>query len=336
MDLAGEIVGGWVDFFVDLFGGSSPEPARWQEPRAYRSYNSFASLAAQDVENFSESSADRVTFLSFARSGAEIRAGLLGVRDHGRDEWIGVGEIEEARRAVGNRQIDALIISIGGNDIGFAGSLTDLVIKDLLAWNPVGNDSKERAKTRKKVEQKLENELPQALDDLKRAIDKELAPRQVYILEYPTGLFEKTGPDGKVEDGGPCGIFASSLDMDLDVNDGQAIKALGKKLNALIRDKAQQFGWVFVSGIEAGFAGHGYCDDQTFFVGAEESCRNQGDFEGTMHPNQLGHQVYREQLVQALRLHLFQQAWLEPVLSTMLGTTPTGSWLEPVLNVTMR
>ncbi len=265
-----------------------------------------------------------MTFLSFARSGAEIREGLLGPRDGGRDaEWIGIGEIEEARRTVAGRQIDALIISIGGNDIGFAGTLTDLVADDRPTWLSTGNDTNARKRIIAEAEarlEKLENEKPSsAYDELKAAIDFKLKPRQVYLLEYPTGLFETIAPDGEVIDGKPCGVLEGP-DIDLSRADGRETKRLGKLLNDLNRKKANEFGWIFINGIESEFAGHGYCAPKSFWVVAEESCRNQGDFEGMMHPNAKGQDVFRRRIAQVLRRELINPPadWLEPVLSVLM------------------
>ena len=139
--IADEVVDRVAEFGRLLFGGSSgpsPRPARWQEPRAYRSYQSGPARAAYLLESESDEHADRVTFLSFARTGAEIEAGLLGPRTvdgEPIDGWIGnIGEIQEVVETVGDRPIDVLHISIGGNDIRFSDTLTDVVLGDV----PIG------------------------------------------------------------------------------------------------------------------------------------------------------------------------------------------------------
>ena len=43
------------------------------------------------------------------------------------------------------------------------------------------------------------------------------------------------------------------------------IRELGNALNALIRAKAEQFGWGVVDGIKSAYDGHGYCADATYF-----------------------------------------------------------------------
>jgi hypothetical protein len=107
--------------------------------------------------------------------------------------------------------------------------------------------------------------------------------------------------------------------LNLDQSDAIDYGQVGKLLNEKIREKADEFGWVLVDGIEKGFDGHGYCAKRSFFVSAQESCLNQGDFEGMLHPNKSGHAVTRDRIAQALREHLFAQEWLEPVLQVMMS-----------------
>lgn len=228
-----------------------------------------------------------VTFLSFASSGAEIETGLFEPQRDFQD----VGQIEEARRTVAGRKIDALLLSIGGNDVGFGPGLKDLV-KDFMGQ---GQDA-----TFAEINTKIA-QLPQKYLRLAERIEDRLNPRKVYITEYPTAFFDRS--DGTP--GGGCGIFDSSFELDISAEDGRRIRDAGRRLNAAVRQAADRHGWVFVDGIEAGFAGHGYCSDNSFFVFAEDSCRQQGNFEGTMHPNAAGHAVYSRRLQAALARRLF-------------------------------
>ena len=278
---------------------------RWQEPNAHRSYRSGFSLAAEAIEN----QGDLITFLNFARSGAQISKGLINPGD--RDDWIGKGQIAEARETIGDREIDALIISIGGNDIGFAGGLRDLVAKDF-SWlanlTSDGDDDKNREKVIQDAREsigKLEDEDEGDFAKLKTEIDKFNA-RHVFLVEYPTGLFDRV-KNGDVTSEPGCGIF-EGLDQDIDREDAEAIATVGRELNEMLRRVANRHGWIMIDGIDGGFAGHGYCDEDTFFVGAEASCRQQGDFDGTMHPNHKGHQVYKDRIVATLKDRLFGQS----------------------------
>jgi lysophospholipase L1-like esterase len=273
-------------------GVSMDREPTWQEPLAYRSYQSGPSRAARALEELRAGKV--VTFLSFASSGAEIETGLFQPQRDFQD----VGQIEEARRTVAGRRIDALLLSIGGNDVGFGPGLKALV-KDFLGR---GQDA-----TFAQINAKID-QLPQKYARLAEQIEDRLQPRKVFITEYPTAMFDRS--DGTP--GGGCGIFDSSIELDISAEDGRRIRDAGRRLNEAVRMAADRHGWVFVDGIEAGFAGHGYCSDDSFFVFAEDSCRQQGDFEGTMHPTADGHAVYSRCLKAAVARHLFPKGPLVP------------------------
>src|SRR5690348_13375496 len=70
--------------------------------------------------------------------------------------------------------------------------------------------------------------------------------------------------------------------------------------SALLERKAAEFGWQFVP-VAEDFAGRGYCaGSRSMFVNAETSCKTQGDFDGTMHPNARGHAAFGLRLREAL------------------------------------
>ena len=156
------------------------------------------------------------------------------------------------------------------------------------------------------------------------------------INEYPTVLFERMDAAGDPIDGGGCGIF-SGPDMGLSLDDWRAIKKIGIELNELIREVAASNGWILIDGIAERFAGHGYCATAdprrpgggtnrrgSYFVSAEQSCRDQGDFEGTMHPNEYGHEVYAERIAAAVGADAgTRDRWLVPALH-MMSSPRTG------------
>ena len=93
----------------------SPHGPAWQEPYAYRSYLSAASLAAASIESEGSSGiVNRVTFLNFGRTGSEIQAGLFEPRNATADGWAhDRGQLEEVEDVVAGRTIDALIVTVG-------------------------------------------------------------------------------------------------------------------------------------------------------------------------------------------------------------------------------
>ena len=310
-------------------GGESeetrPRRAAWQEAFAYRSYRSGQSLAAREIERENAFGADRITFLSFGRTGSEIEEGLLGPRTvedvlgnkQSIDGWTrNRGQVAEAKDTVLSRPIDALVVTIGINDIGFSSLVQRAILK------ASGGKRKERVQGAKnRIAVKYSNEL----EKLKTAIDKSLNPRHVFITQYPIGIFKEIANGVK-----PCGVLgtrwvvnpATGLDfegLDLDESDAKDYGQVGALLNEKIREKAEEFGWVLVDGIEQGFDGHGYCAKKPFFVSAEESCLNQGDFEGMLHPNKSGHDVTRDCIAETVRRHLFASDWLEPALQVMMS-----------------
>lgn len=270
--------------------------AEWQEKRVHRSYKSGPSLAVDELQ--APGLGIVITFLNFARTGSTVEEGLLGPRPE--DEWTDVGQIEEAKGAIGERPIDALLISIGGNDIEFPDRLLDLIRDDLMivgAGGGLGDDALNRRQEVREAKKRL-RELPDRLERLAEAVET-LDAAQVYLTEYPNAHFETINEHGEVVVGSGCGIFEGP-DMDIDGKDAQAIKESGEKLNHELRRIAQKRGWIMVKGIVDAFAGHGLCAVEPYFISAEESCRIQGDFEGTMHPNQRGHSAYGECIHKAI------------------------------------
>lgn len=304
-----------------------PAPV-WLEKKAYRSLRSSHALAARKMEDAQEGRL--ITFLSFARSGSEIEAGLLGPRTENNkriDDWIGnIGQLDEIRRTIGNRHIDVLLISIGVNDIGITGTLTDLVANDFFIEG--GDDAAERDIVKQRIANRI-RELPAKFAKLKDALDL-LDIHHVYLSEYPTSLFDKA--NGQLGTG--CGIFSSKFDLDMDIDDVQVVREAAEALNHCLRNVAKQYGWFLVSGIAEAFKGHGYCtDDETrYFVQAEESMILQGDTEGTVHPNRLGHKVYAEKIAHLVQENTLKKLESGALIGVFLGA-PLTSTDTPALDM---
>ena len=81
-----------------------------------------------------------MTFVFVSASGATIREGVLAAyaghenpydKDSGKWKYdLLPGQIDEVREIVGTRPIDTMTISFGGNDVGFASILTDMLAID--------------------------------------------------------------------------------------------------------------------------------------------------------------------------------------------------------------
>ena len=297
----------------------NPKPI-WLEKEAHRSLKAGPALAALKIDNrFNKLSTTRtktrITYLSFARSGATINNGLLGPRmsnGKSKDNWINdIGELEEVKRTLGNTRIDALIISIGGNDVGFSKSLSDLVGGDDWKWGvpKYGGDAETRNKIKAESYRKIAELFSPKGDYHKMCnyVYEELNVDQVYATGYPVSLFEKMDSHGKPYDAAGCGIFQAYLaELDISPADARVIREIGMELNDHYKDLERIYpNWHYLS-VEQGFRGHGYCAEekdgeiQRYFITAEGSFFLQGDTKGTMHPNAFGHKVYRDEIYKAV------------------------------------
>ncbi|UWG49908.1 hypothetical protein AArcCO_0584 [Halalkaliarchaeum sp. AArc-CO] len=290
--------------------GGSTGPV-WLEPEAHRSLQGGPALAAAEFE--SRFDGNLATFLTVASTGATIDEGLLGPQN----AWQNGGQLDEIERTVGNRTIDALVISIGGNDVGFADGLKDLLyrvhrtrsatvreteeaIDRLLERHTDANGRTQRAKY---------DRLAERIDALEPEV------REVFVTGYPTGLFDRA--NGSVGGGcgtfnplpldaivpGPIGEFVSEVLPSISKRDARAIKRLGTRLNEAVEEAARRHGWTYVDGIADGFEGRGYCRSKKhrYFVTASETWNDQRNFKGMMHPNRKGHRVYRDRIADELR-----------------------------------
>jgi hypothetical protein len=75
-------------------------------------------------------------------------------------------------------------------------------------------------------------------------------------------------------------------------------------------DAATQFGWLQPKGIAQDFMFHGYCsdDNQNYWISATYSCQYQADFRGLMHPNQKGHAVIKNKVLEKISPVLFNKS----------------------------
>jgi hypothetical protein len=276
---------------IPFFGDADPvhmdPPPVWLEPLAWRSLRSSPALAAQAAEL--KGRGRLITFVSVAQSGAGIEDGLLRPQRPFRP----IGQIDEVFELLRDprdhrrkprllRPIDVLTLSIGGNDAGFSGALSDMTTNNVLIgwlWE-VGISQRE---IRARVTANLKK-LPAMYDRLAQRINDRLDPKTVLITEYPATLFD--GSNGEPQAGG--GLFDITGPMGVSASDAALIESAGNRLNAVIRAAARRNGWTVVTGISEDFERHGYSSGNPFFVAAEESCRRQDDLEGTMHPNRVG------------------------------------------------
>lgn len=234
-----------------------------------------------------------VTFVHLACSGATTLNGLLG------PELAGQGpvtvqqppQLDQLKQLVGSREIDALFLSVGANDVHFSTIVQKcLLMHDCNHLYP-GSAAQDFARDSAK--------LPGYYDQLASALDSLGIPAgRVYLSEY----FDPTHDAA-------AAICNNTILADSPVQHvpGQFLSVTGTEaqwasatlvggINQLGAAAAAQFGWNRVGGITSQFLTHGYCAADHWVDTYTESLALQGDTNGTIHPNHSGQAVYRDRL----------------------------------------
>lgn len=271
--------------------------ARWEDNVCSRSEFAGAAQAALSIEQADPHTS--VTFVSLACSGATIESGLTGVYLKGGRSLS--PQVDKVKEVVNGRPIDALFISIGGNDISFA----DLVAKCILH-----HDCQKNVEALATLKAGLDS-LPARYQALSEKLNGLQA--RVFITEYPDLARD--------ENRRPChhSPHLDKLGL-LNREESQwASEVVIKSLNDQVKAAADAHGWVYVGGIAEGFAPHGYCAGEQRWVNTFSDARRiQGTdsrcdlldlgslrsciiSSGSVHPNGGGHQWYATRLIEELQ-----------------------------------
>jgi hypothetical protein len=324
---------------VGIWADGETELVSERHRLAHRSTLAAAPQAALAIESDDDRSS--VTLLFVAGSGASIDTGVVG--PHAGVPYEDVSETElpaqidqvatmlgcmtSARGPRCNRPIDALIVSIGGNDMGFG-----LVWGGLIAADPgltFASAYEFAINELFRVAEAGIRDLPAAYALLDDALRNLLEIAVVYLTAYPSsvGLGDSL-----------CDIAAEDLVPGLEADRDEIVEAVDRvlgPLNQTMADAAATHGWVYVDSFLDDFASHGYCGTEPYpaeeypgnpfpapvvaspdpavrwFRRAEESTKIQGvpgfgfrpadlATRGTLHPNELGHQAIKEALLAVL------------------------------------
>ncbi len=107
-----------IDAYLEQAGLFTSFTPYWDDDACARSTHSAPARAALELEKSSPYFS--VTLIDVSCSGATISAGLLGPQARAR---ASTSQIEQARTISAGRRIDAITLSVGGNDIGFGAIL---------------------------------------------------------------------------------------------------------------------------------------------------------------------------------------------------------------------
>lgn len=262
----------------------------WQNEQCHRSAAAGPAVAARLIEDADPHSS--VTFVHLACSGADVLGGVLG-------PYAGIvpgaqlpPQLEEARALAGQREIDVLAISVGANDVRFSEVVKDCFVERDCSKGKVPSTFRRRLK-----------DLVVRYADLGAAIQTAGIPSsRVYLTEYFDALRDETLT--------PCtNVLEDVADVPgAEISPKEIEWASGVMmpgLNGAGADAAAANGWNRVSGMFADFGPHGYCAADNWITQLGTSLNEQGDENGTLHPNWNGHsQSYGPRLANAIASQL--------------------------------
>jgi hypothetical protein len=281
--------------------GSVAQPAVWQDARCHRSALAGPSLAAAALQQARPDL--RVRFASFACSGATVPVGLIGpyagaVPPPGQPPLP--SQLDQAASWLaqqGLSRIDALVVSIGGNDANFAALVAACAVAFFCYTDPGTIALRDQGLA----------VLAGRYDQLAAAIASRLTVGRVYLTEYPDPT---RNADGTYCGGNPPGDILALLET---AEVQWAHQTFLVPLNARIAEAAARHavrGWRHIGGLAAAFVRHGYCAPATgpndrWLLTAGDSVRVQGPVgfldqiltRGTLHPNGRGQAAYRDRLL---------------------------------------
>ena len=276
--------------------GTSPT---WEHLRCDRSANSFEAQAALLVSRRDPAKAS-VTFVHLACSGASMPKGLLGpypgINDPGGPPLA--SQLSQLAELKGKRELDALLLSIGVNDIDFSPLVSFCLAQDACMNQPYPN-----ASSKETLSAATAHKLA-ALPGLYARLNDRLAALhipagRVYITEYPDSTHDARGAF--------CNPLISvpgkgTFDQ---AEAAWAFQHVLTPLNKAVAAAAGKFHWHLLSGVGQAFAAHGYCSSDPWIVGLTESLANEGTTYGTLHANAVGQRSVAALLYRQLAPALF-------------------------------
>jgi hypothetical protein len=325
------------------------DPSYEYEPHMYsqchQSKFSGQALAALKLEE--DDPKTSVTFIHLACSGGTIPEGIVGEYEgiEPPRPWGGNGkrpaQIDEAASLAAGREVDAFVMSVGGNDIGFGDTITNCITTEpCFATNAqvmsdddiarlcdsivpgerlLGRVAGDlcRASLKKAAEKFVGSDahttfmanlakLPEKYAQVEARLRTHwplLPQNRMFLTQYPMVTRDSHNE--------VCGAYADPANNLPGLSAPEQLWAeqvAGALLNATIEGQELALGWSVVKGIDEAFRLHGYCSDKSWIVRIGESLRQQVGMTGTAHPNPMGHAAYAEQISASLRKAFYPQS----------------------------
>jgi lysophospholipase L1-like esterase len=203
-------------------------------------------------------------------------------------------QFHQVNLAVGGRAIDALTISIGGNDVRFA-KIVDECGSDRNCADPKGTTAANLIADLVDL-RNLYNELIVAVQGDAAGNGKALtAPVQkVFVTEYPDPTIDADGTRCNNEGGWFLDRMTSSEALWAKTNVIDKVNAEIRAMVARANNAGKSTRWYSVPA--PSFYGRGFCSPSRWINNFHDSQNLQHDHTGTVHPNAAGWSVLGEQL----------------------------------------
>ena len=270
------------------------DKATWQSARCHRSSIASPAKAALALEAGDPRSS--TTFVHLACSGAEIGIGLLrpyrGI-DPPEEATPLPPQVKELERIAAARPVDAVLVSVGANDVSF-GPMVSFCIRN---WNCLrkpfdpSDPKNQQAPALEKVVETALGELEGKYAELADRLAGVVEPQRTLIVDYFDPTRDENGKFCRI--GFPDFIFGSGQ-IDPTEAEFAATKLLAP-LNQEVARAASTAGWTEVTGIAEASRTHGYCAEEPWVRHFSKSFFSQrgnhffSRLAGALHPNEDGH-----------------------------------------------
>jgi hypothetical protein len=256
---------------------------KWQDRTCHRSAYSYQAQTALRLER--QDRRTSVTFVHLACSGATIHNGILG-RYRGIEptagQWLSP-QVIQMQRLVGSREIDAVVVSIGVNDLKFGPLVKHCILRAGCPDAPFTTGGTQR-KLRDEIPILLQR-LPGSYARVAKALEaRRVEPRRLYLSEYFDSTRDVTGEH--------CDPLISFGVVAFDRGEAQfAHDEVLVPLNAAVVKAADDNDWQPIRGAYKAFERHGYCvrdPEQRWIVQFSRSILQDRNAEGTLHATAFG------------------------------------------------
>jgi hypothetical protein len=309
--------------FIHYGSGTVLSWPTWDDVRCHRSMYASSARAARILEQQDPHSS--VTYLSRACSGATIAQGILGgykgIEPPSASSPDLPPQIQQIRSLIGSARIDDLLISIGGNDAGFAKIIADCMLPgDCFSNTTLVNDFNTAIAGLGNTGYPA---MRNAIEDGSTGLNAD----STFITEYPDFTTDSSG--------NRCDAIGADILWPLSISKAESDWASGTVLATITNtlksqvDAAKSAGldWNYVGGVQdawtkLGQYGHGYCvgdpgvrDPNRWVRTFKDSCDLQGPpagyvlgayychadtTTGQFHPNEAGYLAIGQRYVAAL------------------------------------